>query len=186
MLNLSTLNKYDPRGMYKIYDRWPEIARQSYDSDLDIIDFKNIDHVLFAGMGGSGTLGDIFSSILSKTKLHFTITKGYHLPNTVDANTLVVINSISGNTKETLSVLDSARKSVDKIIAFSSGGEMEKYCTRYNVEYRNIPLLHSPRASFTGFLYSILKVLGPILPIKKRDVLESLKGRKSSKYYNIT
>ena len=154
---------------------WPEIARQFYDSDLDIADFKNIDHIVFVGMGGSGTLGDIFSSILSKTRLHFTITKGYHLPSTVDSNTLVVATSISGNTKETLSVLDSARKSVDKIIAFSSGGVMERYCTKYKIEYRNIPQLHSPRASFTGFLYSMLRVLEPVLPIKQRDVLESIK-----------
>lgn len=154
---------------------WPEIARKSYDSDGDVVDFKNIDHIVFVGMGGSGTLGDIFSSILSKTKLHFTITKGYHLPSTVDSNTLVVATSISGNTKETLSVLAAARKSVDKIIAFSSGGEMEVYCTKYKIEHRNIPQIHSPRASFTGFLYNILRVLEPLLPIKQRDVSESIK-----------
>jgi glucose/mannose-6-phosphate isomerase len=160
--------------MYKVYDVWPQIAEQSYDSKLDRVDFKNIDHVVFVGMGGSGALGDIFSSILSKTKIHVAVTKGYHLPNTVDMKTLVVTTSISGNTVETLSVLDSARKSACKIIAFSAGGKMEQYCIKHKIEYRNIPYFHSPRASFTGFLYSILRVLGPILPVKHADVKDSI------------
>ena len=32
---------------------------------------KDIDHIVFAGMGGSGAIGDIFSAILSKTKIKF-------------------------------------------------------------------------------------------------------------------
>ena len=35
-------------------------------------------------------------------------------------------------------------------------------------------MIHSPRASFTSFLYSMLKVLGPVLPIRKEDVVESI------------
>ena len=175
LFSFSTLDKYDPKGMHKIYDKWPEIAKYSYNSNLKIADFKNIDHIVFAGMGGSGALGDIFSAILSKTKLHVVITKGYHLPKTVDSKTLVVAISISGDTVETLSVLKSARSSGGKIIAFSSGGIMEKYCKRHKIEYRNVPQFHSPRASFTAFLYSILRVLGPVLPVKDSDVLESIK-----------
>ncbi|MFM7796109.1 MAG: SIS domain-containing protein [Candidatus Nitrosotenuis sp.] len=175
MLNISTLDKYDPKGMYKIYDNWPKIALDSYESDLEIARFKKIDHIVFAGMGGSGALGDIFSAILSKTKLHVVITKGYHLPNTVDSRTLVVAISISGNTVETLSVLDSARKTNANLIAFSSGGKIEKYCKKHKIEYRKIPQFHSPRASFTAFLYSILRVLGPALPIKRSKVLESIR-----------
>ncbi len=174
MITLSGLNKYDPQGMHKIYDKWAEIAKNAYNSKLEIVDFKNIDHIVFAGMGGSGALGDMFSSILSKTKIHVAVVKGYHLPNTVDSNTLVVTTSISGNTIETLSVLKSTKKLDCKTIAFSSGGSMEKYCIKNKLEYRNIPQLHSPRVSFAGFLYSILKVLGSVLPIKHNDILESI------------
>jgi glucose/mannose-6-phosphate isomerase len=174
LLDLATINRYDISGMYKVYDKWPEIAKESYESDQDTVDFRDIDHVVFAGMGGSGALGDIFSAILSKTKIHVAVIKGYHLPSTVDSHTLVVTTSISGNTVETLSVLDSAYKSKCKIVAFSSGDKMQKYCTRNKIEHRNIPQLHSPRSSFTRFLYTILKVLGPVLPVKKSDILDSI------------
>jgi len=174
LLDTSLIEKFDPEGMYKVYDMWPQIAKESYELDLEPVDFKNIDHVVFAGMGGSGALGDIFSSILSNTNIHVNVVKGYHLPKTVDSNTLVVTTSISGNTVETLSVLDSARNTGCKLIAFSSGGKMEEYCTKNNVAYRKIPTYHSPRASFPVFLYSILKTLNSVIPVKKEDISESM------------
>lgn len=160
--------------MCKIYDMWPEIARKYYEKEFVKLDVKNIEHIVFAGMGGSGAIGDIFAAILSKTKIHISVVKGYHLPSTVNSNTLVVTTSVSGNTIETLTVLDSARKSQNKIIAFSAGGKMERYCIKHNLEHRRIPLLHSPRASFTVFLYSMLNVLSTIIPITKNDVFESI------------
>ncbi|MGI0102746.1 MAG: SIS domain-containing protein, partial [Nitrosotalea sp.] len=175
MLNLGTLKKYDISGMYKVYDAWPQLARESYFSPHDTVDYGPIDHIVFAGMGGSGAIGDILSAILSKTNIHVAIVKGYHLPNTVDSKTLVVTTSVSGDTVETLSVLDAARRSRCKLVAFSSGGKMQEYCLKYKIEHRNIEEIHSPRASFPTFLYTILKVLGPVLPIKRRDILDSIK-----------
>jgi len=174
LLDLLTLDKCDTQGMYKIYDRWPQIAKESYESNLIPVDFKDIDHIVIAGMGGSGTVGDLFSAILSKTDIHVNVVKGYLLPKTVDENTLVIAISISGNTRETLSLLESARKSNCKKIAFSSGGKMESYSEKNGIEYRKIPELHSPRASFSGYVYSILKVLNSVIPIQNHDILESL------------
>jgi len=174
ILNLSTLNKYDPSGMYKIYDMWPEMARKSYESNIDAADFHGIDHIVFAGMGGSGAIGDIFSSMLSKTNVHVSVTKGFVLPATVDSNTLVVTTSVSGKTTETLAILDSANKKNCKIIAFSAGGKMLEYCEKNKIEHRSFRQTHSPRASLPVFLYGILKALGNIIPMKKVEVLESI------------
>ena len=174
MLTKENLEKNDPNGMHTIYDRWAHIARDAYNSDLDSVDFNDIDHVVFSGMGGSGTVGDLFSSVLSKTNIHTTVVKGYELPNTIDKNTLVVVTSVSGNTIETLTTLESANKEDCKIIAFSSGGMMESFCTKNNVEFRKIPQIHSPRASFPSYVYSILKTLNSIIPIKKQEITNSL------------
>lgn len=167
--------------MYKIYDQWPSIARESYSSSQDTVDFGKIDHIVFAGMGGSGTIGDILSSILSKTDIHVALVKGYHLPNTVDSKTLVITTSVSGNTAETLSVLDAARKTKCKLIAFSSGSKMQDYCQKYKIEHRIVPRIHSPRASFPGFLYTILKILEPVLPLKEKDIWDSIKELEKTK-----
>ena len=160
--------------MYKVYDKWPEIARESFESNQEPVNFDGIDHIVFAGMGGSGAIGDIFSAILSKTKIHVNVVKGYLLPTTVDSNTLVVTVSVSGNTTETLALLDSAYKIKSKIIAFSSGGKMLEYCTKNKIKHRLVTQYHSPRASFTSYLYTILKVLHSTLEIKQQDILESI------------
>jgi len=183
LLDIGTLQKFDRKGMHKIYDSWPEIARQQYEADLEPADFGQISHIVFAGMGGSGALGDIFSSILSKTPIHVDVVKGYLLPKTVDSQSVVVTTSISGNTAETLGVLDSAKKIGSKIIAFSNGGKMEKYCQDNHINHRKVPMIHSARASFTSFLFSMIKTLEPVLSIQKNDVvdtidkLENLKGK---------
>jgi len=174
LLTKDDLEKNDYDGMHNVYDKWPRIARDAYDSDFQSVDFKDIDNVIFSGMGGSGTIGDLFSSILSKTNIHTTVAKGYELPKTVDENTLVVITSISGNTIETLTTLESATKKDCSVIAFSSGGSMESFCTKNNVEFRKIPQIHSPRASFPSYVYSILKTLNSIIPIKKQEIINSL------------
>lgn len=175
MLELSTLQKYDKKSMYKIYDQWPEIAKNAFQIEMEQIKFDDISHIIFTGMGGSGAIGDIFSSILSKTKIHVDVVKGYDLPNSTNENSLVISTSISGNTKETLAVLDSAKKINCKNITFSSGGEIESYCKKNNLEFRKIQQYHSPRSSFTSFLYSMLKILQPIISVDKHDIDNSIK-----------
>jgi len=173
-VDLKDIELYDVKKMYQVYDKWPQIAKEAFASKLEPVNHSKIDNIIFAGMGGSGTLGDIFSSILSKTNIHVSVVKGYHLPKTVDSNTLVIVTSISGNTVETLSVLKLTLKLPCKVIAFSSNGNMKNFCEENKIDFRNISMEHSPRASFTRFFYSMLKVLQPILPIDKNDVEESL------------
>ena len=166
--------KIDSEKMHEVYDNWPKIAMKSYKKNYEIPEFKNIDHIIFAGMGGSGTIGDIFSSILSKTNIHVEVIKGYLLPKTVDSKSLVVTTSISGNTEETLSVLSKVLELKCKSISFSDNGKMKNYCEKNRLNHRNIRMNHSPRASFPTFLFSILRVLEPFLPIEKRDIHDSL------------
>ena len=181
MLELTSLQKYDTQGMYKVYEKWPEIAQQYFENNSQNVDFGNISHVVFAGMGGSGAIGDIFSSILSKTDIHVEVIKGYLLPKTVNKNSLVVATSISGNTEETLAILRKAYELKCKIVAFSDGGKMQQYCIKNQINHKQISMNHSPRASFPAFLYSILNVLQPFLPIEKNDIQDSLNSLKKQR-----
>jgi len=189
-MELQDLEKNDRKCMYKTYDKWPEIAKESFEEKFNKINVEGIDHIIFAGMGGSGSLGDTISAILSKKDIHVTNVKGYLLPKTVDAKTLVIASSVSGNTAEVLSILNNVKKTNATAIGFSSGGLVEKYCRNEKIYFQNIPMVHSPRASFTKFLFSILNVLEPILPIKKNDVNDSIysleKIRKNISSENLT
>jgi glucose/mannose-6-phosphate isomerase len=172
------LQNVDKKEMYKVYDEWSEIAKNTYEENWESLKYKNIDHIVFAGMGGSGSIGDIFSAILSQTKLHVTVVKGYTLPKTVDNNSLVVITSVSGNTVEALSILDQTKYLECNLIAVSSGGKIERRCKENKINYRKIKEYNSPRASLVSFIYSMLKILEFIIPIKKEEVMESLESIK--------
>jgi glucose/mannose-6-phosphate isomerase len=190
LLNQKKLEKYDSKKMYKIYDEWPNLAKIAYNSELESVNFEHIDHIVFAGMGGSGAIGDLFEAILSKTNIHVTVVKGYLLPKTVDQNTVVIATSVSGNTIETLTILESAYKLNCQIISFCSGGKMEQFCIDNNINFRIIDSIHSPRVSFIKFIYSILNVLQNILPINKEDILASIESlfqiHKNISSHNLT
>ena len=189
-MKISDMQKYDSEKNYEAYEKSPEIAQENYAKDLPKIDFKRIEHIVFAGVGGSGTIGDVMSSILSKTNIHVNVVKGYLLPKTVSSNTLVVTTSVSGNSKEPLSILQNARKSKGKFVSFSSGGQVKKFSDKNNITHIEIPEVHSPRASFPCYLYSMLNVLEDMIPVKKQDVKESIslltKTKKKISSTNLT
>lgn len=178
MITQSDLQTVDKKGMYLIYDKWSEIAENAYKKNWKSLKYQNVNHIVFAGMGGSGTIGDIFSAILSQTKLHITVVKGYRLPKTVDKNSLIIITSVSGNTAEALSILEQTKYLECNKIAISSGGKIEKICKENNIEYRKIEEYNSPRASLVSFIYSMLKILKLIIPIKEEEIFESLENLK--------
>ena len=180
-MELRDLEKVDTSNMFREYDRWPELAIESFEKKFEKFDTKDIDHIVVAGMGGSGSIGDTISSILSKKDIHVSNVKGYLLPKTVDSKTLIIATSVSGNTSEVLSILNNAKKTDAKIIGFSSGGKLESFCKNNDIFFQNIPMIHSPRVSYTSFLYSILNVLEEILPINQNDIHESISSLKNTR-----
>ena len=175
-MNSKELQMVDSKKMYEVYDKWPQMAKESFEANLEKIHVKDVDHIVFAGMGGSGTIGDVMSSLLSKDDIHVSVVKGYLLPKTVDSSTLVVLTSISGNTSETISILKNVEKLNAEFVALSSGGIMEKFCMDKKIKYYKIKEEHSPRASFVGFLYSALNILEQVVPVKKVDVDKSIES----------
>jgi glucose/mannose-6-phosphate isomerase len=189
-MKISDLEKIDSRFMFKIYDKWPQISKESYEKKFEKLDVTDIDHIVFAGMGGSGSIGDTIKAILSKEDIHVSTVKGYSLPKTVDSKTLVIATSVSGNTSETVEILKNVTKTEAKVAGFSSGGLVEKFCKDNNIFFQNIPMIHSPRASYASFLFSILNILEYILPIKQVDVTDTIntleKTRKNIFSENLT
>ena len=175
-MNRADLERIDSKKMFQIYDKWPEIAKESFSNHFDRFDAREIDHIVFAGMGGSGSIGDVISSILSKEDIHVSNIKGYHLPKTVDSNSLVITTSVSGNTKETLSILEKAKKTDAKIVAFAAGGQMRTYCEKNDIPFKEISMIHSPRASFLKFLFTILNFLKEVIPIDEKEIECAIKS----------
>ena len=134
---------------------------------------KNIKTVLICGLGGSGIGGSVLTDIISpKTSIPIFSTKDYSIPNFVNHETLVIANSYSGNTEETLSALKKCQKNGAEIAIITSGGELKNIAEKNQYNYILIPSGHPPRAMFGyGFteLFFLLNHYGIIESCFKED-----------------
>ena len=180
-MELKDLQEFDVKKMYETYDKWPEIARESYKKTQVNSSYNEVNRIAVCGMGGSGALGDFIASILSKEKIHVSVIKGYTLPANVDKDTLLIAISISGDTKETLSALKQGYETGCKTIAFSSGGKMKEYCEKRKIDFYELEMINSPRVSFVNFLFPVLKILENIVKIKENDMKNTLVSLEETK-----
>lgn len=107
--------------------------------------------LVFAGMGGSALMAE-FLRTYPALKLPFVISKDYRLPDFVDASTLVICASYSGNTEETLSALDDALDKGAMAVTMSHGGKLAEAAEHERVLHIEIPHCPQPRtAVFYGY-----------------------------------
>ena len=130
--------------------------------------YKNIDHIIISGMGGSAIGGDLVSILESKTlSIPLTVLRGYSIPLWISKNTLVICSSYSGNTEETLSVLDQAQRENLKICGITTGGRLEQRLREMGKDVVIIPKGLQPRAAIA---YSFIPM---IALLEKIEVLSS-------------
>jgi len=98
----------------------------------------DIHNVVVAGMGGSALAATVLQTWLG-LPVPFKVVRDYAIPAYVDANTLFVASSYSGNTEETLAVLDEAEKRGAQIAIIASGGKLTE-----SAKIKNYPLFVLP------------------------------------------
>ncbi|MBU0709847.1 MAG: bifunctional phosphoglucose/phosphomannose isomerase [Candidatus Omnitrophica bacterium] len=147
---------------------------------------KDFKAVAFAGLGGSAIGADLVRAYLySESKIPIQVFREYDLPAFLDSSTLLFIISYSGNTEETLSAYEQAKKKNCTIIVISSNGKLKEKALRDGVSFIEIPGNLPPRCSL-GYLslipLSILARLGmikdPTLSINQTvRILEELRDK---------
>jgi len=115
---------------------------------------KKINTILICGLGGSGIGGSIVADILyKKIPVPILLNKDYSIPNYVNEETLVIINSYSGNTEETFSALEACYKRGANITIISSGGKLKDFALKKEVNTILVPGGQPPRAMF-GYAFT--------------------------------
>lgn len=117
---------------------------------------KEIRNILICGLGGSGIGGTIVSDIISsKVNIPIAATKDYSIPNFVNEHTLVIANSYSGNTEETLYALEKCQARGAEIAVITSGGKLKTIAEENKYNNIIIPGNQPPRAMF-GYAFTEL------------------------------
>ena len=117
---------------------------------------KEIRNILICGLGGSGIGGTIVADIVSpKVNIPIAATKDYSIPNFVNEHTLVIANSYSGNTEETLFALEKCQAKGAEIAVITSGGKLKTIAEENKYTKIIIPGNQPPRAMF-GYAFTEL------------------------------
>lgn len=118
--------KLDPDGVERALTLFPEQIKNAFAQIKNLkLKINNYDAVVVSGMGGSSNAGKIIQGLLEDNFTKpFIVYNDYGLPAWVNEKTLVILNSYSGNTEETLSAMTKAKKLGAQTIGISTGGKI--------------------------------------------------------------
>lgn len=186
--NLDEIKKLDPKdvlGSTKLLVAQCEQVINDFKSFELPDDYKTVKNIVFSGMGGSALGAQVVMHLYKdKLTLPFYINNDYSLPHFADKDTLVILSSYSGTTEETLASANEAIKRGCKILAITTGGELESLLKSKNLpvfkfEPRNNPC-GQPRLgtgySVFGTIMLLYKV--GVLNIEENELINSLKPSK--------
>ena len=173
------MHEIDKDDMYQSIWDFPENIIDAIELSENITlknEYLDVNNIIIAGMGGSAIGGDVvYSLIKNEIKIPFVVNRGYDLPAWANSSTLIICSSYSGNTEETISILEEAKSLGAKVIGITTGGLLESLCKNYSFDFVNIPSGLQPRAalafSFIPLLYILKKT--SLINVEVRDWLES-------------
>ncbi len=178
----------DPNSMISLLESFPEQVQTAAESgrNLSLPLPGKIRLLVVTGLGGSAIGGDLARSVVGpQLKVPLIVSRDYMLPGYVDASSLVLACSYSGNTEETLSSYREARRAKASIVCITSGGRLEAMARADEVPVVRLPIGFPPRAALGHSLLLLLAALQNMQIIPNMDgsvqeameLLASLRGK---------
>jgi glucose/mannose-6-phosphate isomerase len=182
----------DPRSMRSLLEAFPEQVQAAVPigKNLERPVAREFKELVITGLGGSAIGGDLVRSIAGpQLKIPLVVNRDYDLPVFINASTLVVACSYSGNTEETLSAYQQASRAKAFIVCITSGGQLEAMAKADSFPVLQLPPGLPPRAALGYSLITLLSALQALQIIP--DMTESLEetiallGRLKDQYKTV-
>lgn len=138
-------------------------------------DFNNI---VLGGLGGSG-IGALIAKnwFYDKFPISIETVADYELPAFIGEKTLVVLNSYSGNTEETLSMFDQAVEAGCQILILTGGGKLKEKAEEKNIKVYPLKGGYQPRMTIGYGLSYLLLILGEVIGQDLRDEIKEVRSK---------
>ncbi len=156
------VKKYDPENQFEVLKNSYQQIEYAKNNQYDLagIDTSKIKNIIVSGLGGSAISGDLMVNFLqNEITLPMQVNRNYSLPNYANESTLLLASSYSGNTEETISVLNEALKRKCQIICLTTGGTVKEIADREKLPTVILQKGFQPRYSLGLSFFSLLKVL---------------------------
>lgn len=180
--DLDYIQKFDKSDMLSLLEGFPgqlEKALRIVNAVYFPKEFGLVSNIVFSGLGGSAIGGDVVKCVLAdEITLPFVVNRDYVIPSFVGPKTLFIASSYSGNTEETISAYNEAKKHRARIVAITTGGELGRLAKKdgrplIEISERQMP----PRCALGYSFVPVLAMLSKIKLIKDKgkDVAEAVK-----------
>ena len=125
--------------------------------------YGDVRNITILGMGGSAIGGEFAGALLAdELKVPLNVHRDYGIPGYVGRDSLVIVSSFSGNTEETLSGFDEAKKRGAKILAITTGGKLAEDAKALRLPLITFTYRAQPRAALGYSMTLVLGVLGKL------------------------
>ena len=153
--DLDHLKRLDPKGMYDLTVAFPDQCRQALAVAREV-DFgpavAQAKLAALTGLGGSAAGGDLVRCLFEdQAGVPFLVNRDYELPNFVGVGDVVFATSYSGNTEETLSAYEHAKRLGARLVVVTSGGRLAELARQDGNTLVVIPGGQPPRTAL-GFM----------------------------------
>lgn len=170
--NLEKIKKIDQKNLADLISKIPEQLEKVWQEKEKInapLSFKKVKNILICGMGCDRVVGELIKKTLEeKILIPIEIKGDYQIPSYLNQETLVILLSYSGETKEILSFLREILnlKREIKIFIISGGGELIKIAREKKIPFYQFEGKGPSRAN-VGYLFFSLIIL-----LKKLDLIK--------------
>lgn len=174
------VHSYDPENQFTVLkDSYKQIdAARAAQFDVEDLRKKKFSSVVVTGLGGSAISGDILQIFLQKElTLPYFVNRSYYLPPFANKDTLVIVSSYSGNTEETIAVLDEALQRGCSIVCLGSGGKIMDTASKNKLPYVKLEKGFQPRYSLYNNFFALLLVFEKLgLIPDQTDPVQKIRG----------
>lgn len=175
----------DKQNMFDILVQFPHQVQEALEigSKAPFFPSADISNVVVLGMGGSAIGGDLLRTYLSAVApdaFPVSVSRSYTPPPGIGEKTAVIVSSYSGDTEETLSAFEAARKKTKNILAITTGGKLRERAEKLGLPVIVLPGGLQPRCALGYSFFPMLttfvhhKALGRKAGSETRKALDEL------------
>ncbi|MDG6223645.1 MAG: bifunctional phosphoglucose/phosphomannose isomerase [Candidatus Bathyarchaeota archaeon] len=165
------VKEIDKSDMLGDLDKTSDYCKDAIKQAQKVTVAKNVkpQNIVIVGMGGSAIGGELLKDWLRDTlPICIDVCRDYTLPAYVNDKTLIIANSYSGNTEETLTAFLSAIQKKCTVVAVTSGGQLGEFCKKLHLPHVLIPSGLQPRAAIPYLFFPVAILL------QKMDILSNV------------
>lgn len=160
----SRMSEFDPSRVSATYEGWPDLAERGSEVELDLK--KSYSRVFVLGMGGSAAAGDILAGWLSaRGGPEMRVFKG-QVPEIDMTDALVIACSASGETRETISMMEAVMKTEADMVCISSGGTVARLSAEHKLPFVQMPAVKAPRYMLPFMVFSFFAIVDKALSLR--------------------